>query len=74
MTELDLLLRELRDEGQLDSRGQFQLDAAKAREKLAERQLREAGLWITKLVQCAHQWEARRLELRQWRDRTSARL
>ena len=74
MTELDLLLRELRDEGQLDSRGHFQLDAAKAREKLAERQLREAGLWITKLVQCAHLWEARRLELRQNRDRTSARL
>ena len=74
MTELDLLLQELRGEGQLDSRGQFQLDAAKAREKLAERQLREAGLWITKLVQCAHLWQARRRELRRGRAGPPARL
>lgn len=70
--ELEQLLRELRDEGTLDSVGQFSLEASKARQKLAQRQQREAGLWITKLVQGAHLWEAQWLRLSQGRDHTRA--
>lgn len=72
--ELEQLLCELRDEGILDSAGQFTMDAAKAREKLALRQAREAGLWLTKLIQCAHMWEASSLRLRQKREEARAEL
>ena len=72
--ELEQLLHELRDEGSLDSAGTFSLDAAKAREKLALRQSREAGLWLVKLIQCAHLWEAVELHLRQRREQAVATL
>lgn len=72
--ELLQLLQELRDEGTLDSAGHFTMDAAKAREKLALRQAREAGLWLVKLVQCAHLWEAATLTLRQKREEALAQL
>lgn len=65
--ELEQLVKDLRAEGALDSAGNFTLDAAKAREKLAQRQQREAGLWLVKLIQGAHMWEANSLELRQER-------
>ncbi|MBN9417065.1 MAG: hypothetical protein J0I12_16595 [Candidatus Eremiobacteraeota bacterium] len=66
--ELEQLVQDLRAEGALDSAGKFSLDAAKAREKLAQRQQREAGLWLVKLIQGAHMWEANGLELRQERQ------
>ncbi len=66
--ELEQLVHDLRAEGALDSAGNFTLDAAKAREKLAQRQQREAGLWLVKLIQGAHMWEADSLELRQERQ------
>lgn len=69
---LNQLLEDLAGEGNLHSLGRFTLDAAKAREKLAQRQLREAGLWLVKLIQCAHLWEAEHLEFRQMRDCTKA--
>ncbi len=72
--ELEQLLDELVGEGQWQSQGRFSLDAHKAREKLAQRQLREAGLWLTKLVQWGHQWEARRIRLRQRRECTEVEL
>ena len=72
--DLDQLLEELAGEGQLQSQGRFSLDAHKAREKLAQRQLREAGLWLTKLVQWAHQWEARSIRLLQRRECTEVIL
>ena len=52
--DLEQLVQELRAEGALDSAGNFTLDACKAREKLAQRQQREAGLWLVKLIQAAH--------------------
>lgn len=69
---LNQLLEDLVGEGDLHSLGRFTLDAAKAREKLAQRQLREAGLWLVKLIQCSHLWQAERLEFRQMRDCTKA--
>lgn len=66
--ELEQLVHDLRAEGALDSAGNFTLDATKAREKLAQRQQREAGLWLVKLIQGAHMWEANSLELRQERQ------
>lgn len=68
------LLAELLGEGSLDSAGRFTMDVARAREKLAQRQHREAGLWMVKLVQCAHLWEAESLEIRQLRDSTRVHL
>ena len=72
--ELDQLLQELREEGWLESAGTFTLDAAKAREKLALRQSREAGLWLVKLIQCAHLWQASSLHFRQKREQAMATL
>lgn len=66
--DLEQLVQDLRAEGALDSAGNFTLDAARAREKLAQRQQREAGLWLVKLIQAAHLWEASSLELRQERS------
>lgn len=72
--QLDRLLADLAGEGRLDSAGAFTMDPVKAREKLAQRQLREAGLWLTKLIQGAHLWEARSLCLQAEMTCTRAQL
>lgn len=65
--DLEQLIQDLRAEAALDSAGNFTLDAARAREKLAQRQQREAGLWLVKLIQGSHMWGANSLQLRQER-------
>ena len=58
LSDLQLFLQEQQRGGRFVDSSQFTLDSLKARQKLAEFQLPEAGLWLVKLVQAAVVWES----------------
>ena len=65
---MDKFLRESSHAGQWDSQGEFQVSVARALTKLAEYALSRPEQWILKMVQAAVAGEARKLEVRQFRN------
>jgi hypothetical protein len=54
MNQLDDMLAGLSSEGALEARREFQIDSAKAREKLQKFQLEDPHFYVLELVQAAH--------------------
>jgi hypothetical protein len=65
---LEQLVESLQSQGRVDSRGVFQLDLMRARQRLGEFQLDRQELWLLPLIQLAHGWEAARIVVRFERD------
>jgi hypothetical protein len=65
----DALVADLAADGTLDSRGQFTVDPARARELLASFRLADPATWAAELIQCATLLHASRLEATVTRER-----
>jgi hypothetical protein len=70
----DELLRALRDGGTLEREGRFEVDAAKAREKLAQFQLEDPHLYVLEFVQAAHLLGASKILVTQDADELEVRF
>ncbi|MFN8611265.1 MAG: hypothetical protein U0931_27220 [Vulcanimicrobiota bacterium] len=65
-------IQQLQDEARYLDSAAFSLDALRARQKLAQFQLADTGLWLVKLVQAAVAWEADSISIRFQRNAVQA--